>query len=342
LSDRPRSSGRDDATVTVRPFRGEDEAAVLAMLQVAFGQWPRGLDGVGGPEFFAWKHRASPFGPSTLLVAELDGGVVGFVGLMPWRLRFSGLIRQTARGVDLAVDPSHRRRRVSMRLIQAVRDCYGAEIALAWSNPNEHSRPGVLKSGRERVAGLPTYIAAGTLQAGASGRPSTSGRRDAARQDIALDAAAALGDDELVNRVLAHGDEQRDRIATARDAEFLRWRYGHSGVYRASVACRDERFAIAIFRVQERGRLRVARICELLVADGDVALARRLLRDVRHASGAHVLTCAFSTSRTAALCGFVRSPRATMIAANPLHRGLVPDPTSPRSWALSLGDLELI
>jgi len=342
VSDQPRSSGRDDATVTVRRFRGEDEAAVLAMLQVAFGRWPRGLDGVGGAEFFAWKHRASPFGPSTLLVAELDGSVLGFVALMPWRLRFSGQIRNTIRGVDLVVDPSHRRRGVSMRLMEAVRDCYGPEIALGWSNPNERSTPGVLKSGRERVAGLPTYIAAGSLAAGASRRPAARGRRDAAGQDGALDVAAALYDDELVARVLAHDDERRDRIATARDLDFLRWRYGHPGVYRASVACRDERGAIAIFRVQERGRLRVARICELLVANGDVVLARRLVRDVRRASGAHALTCAFSASRTAALCGFVRSPRATMIASNPLHHDLVPDPTSPRSWALSLGDLELI
>ncbi|HEY2180118.1 MAG TPA: GNAT family N-acetyltransferase [Solirubrobacteraceae bacterium] len=326
----------------MRHFRGEDETAVLAMLQVAFGRWPRGLDGVGGAEFFAWKHRASPFGPSTLLVAELAGSVVGFVGLMPWRLRFSGQIRQTIRGVDLVVDPSHRRRGVSMRLIEAVRDSYGPDIALGWSNPNERSRPGVLKSGRERVAGLPTYITAGLPAPGASRRGAAPGRRDAAAQDGTLDAAAALGDDELFARVLSRDAERRDRIATARDVEFLRWRYGQSPVYRASVASRNERVAIAIFRVQQRGRLRLARICELLPGDGDVALARRLVRDVRRASAAHALTCAFPASRTAALCGFVRSPRATIIAANQLHHDLVPDPTSPRSWALSLGDLELI
>jgi GNAT superfamily N-acetyltransferase len=336
------SSGGGDETVIVRRFRGEDEAVVLAMLQAAFGRWPRGLDGIGGAEFFAWKHRASPFGPSTLLVAELDGSVVAFVALMPWRLHFSGQVRQTIRAVDLVVDPAHRRRGVSMRLLDAVRDCYGPEIALGWSNPNQHSRPGVLKSGRERVAGHPTYIAVGAPAPGANQRRASPGRRDAAGQDGTLDAAAALGDDELVARVLADDDERRGRIATVRDVEFLRWRYGHSTVYRASVACRDERVAIAIFRVQQRGRLRLARICDLLVGDGDVALARRLVRDVRRASAAHALTCAFSASRTAALCGFVRSPRTTMIAANPLHHDLVPDTTSPRSWALSLGDLELI
>jgi hypothetical protein len=31
-----------------------------------------------------------------------------------------------------------------------------------------------------------------------------------------------------------------------------------------------------------------------------------------------------------------------MIATNPLHAELAPDPTLPRSWALSLGDLELV
>jgi hypothetical protein len=38
----------------------------------------------------------------------------------------------------------------------------------------------------------------------------------------------------------------------------------------------------------------------------------------------------------------VRAPGTVAIAANPLWQGLHPDPAVTGSWALSLGDLELL
>jgi GNAT superfamily N-acetyltransferase len=336
LSQRSSSSAPGSDAVAARELRVEDEASVLELLKVAFGAWPRGLDDGRPEELFSWKHRASPFGPSTLLVADVDGRVAGFLALMPWRLRFGGVVQETMRGVDLAVDPSARRRGVSMSLIGAARGHYGPQIALGWSNPNESSRLGVLKSGRRRVAGLPMFVAPGSP--GRGGGERRAAHAAAERRD---DAGNLLADQTLLGHVLEHASGREGRITTAHTAAFLRWRYGALGVYQAVSAERGDRCGIAIFRVQRRRGMRVARICELLF-DGDAALARELTRSVRRAARASLLTCAFPDARTAADCGFVRAPRTAMIATNPLHAELAPDPTLPRSWALSLGDLELV
>jgi Acetyltransferase (GNAT) family len=330
-------------SVTVRTCRPEDEAAVLTLLQSAFGRWPRGVDGVRAEAFFRWKHSQSPFGRSTLLLAEAGGAPLGFVALMPWRLRFGEQVHATTRGVDLAVDPTAQRRGVSMRLIAAARERHGREIALGWSNPNERSRGGVLKSGRRRVEVIPRFVGAGAVSREGIKRWRLSAVDEPARgAHLADDAAAVLEDDALLHDVLLWPRAGPCRIETARSAEFLRWRYGRGGAYRALVTeDRKGRRGLAIFRARRRGRWRTAHIFELL-AGADAGLARRLTRGVRRASEADLLACAFPSPRAAARCGFVRAPGSVTIAANPLREDLRPDPTQPGAWALSLGDLELI
>jgi predicted N-acetyltransferase YhbS len=333
-----------DAAITVRACAPADEPAVLELLQAAFGRWPRGVEGVRPEQFFRWKHSESPFGRSALLVAEADGAAVGFLALMPWRLRFGEHVHTTTRGVDLVVDPAAQRRGISMRLIAAARKGYDSEIVMGWSNPNERSRVGVLKSGRRRVDGIPRFVGAGAVTwAGVKRLALHGGVEPAHAGRAAHDAAAVLADESMLRAVLGRAGAGPDRIETARSTEFLRWRYGRPGAYRALVAeDRDGRPALAIFQTQRRGLLRTAHVVELLVARDDVKLARRLTRGVRRAANADFVACAFASPRTALHCGFVPAPGAAMIAANPLRDGLQPDPTLPGSWALSLGDLELI
>ncbi len=336
------SGSLTDAPIAVRPFGGADRAGVLEILGAAFGHWPRALEGVAPGEFFSWKHEQSPFGRSILLVAEADDALVGFLALMPWRLSLQGEAHQTIRGVDIAVHPSAQRRGVSVALIAAARGCYDEQIALGWSNPNERSRRGVLRSGRRRVGLLPRYAGLGSpVWRAARATRRAQEPSDGARAEREI--ASVLDDDALLARALTPGGWRRSSIATARDPEFLRWRYGRWSAYRALVAeDRSGRHGVAIFRVQGHGRLRVAHVCELLVERDAVSLARRLLRGVRRAAASDVVVCAMTSRRTAAACGLVRVPGGATIAANPLRDDLRPDPTEARSWALSLGDLELI
>ena len=324
--------------VTVCAYREENEPAVLALLASAFGRWPKDLDAEPGA-FFRWKHETSPFGPSIRLVATVDGEVAGFLALMPWRLSFAGTIHETMRGVDIAVAPDFQRVGVANALIAASRSNYSDDIALGWSNPNERSRPGVLKSGRKRVNGLPRFVGFGGAGLGTVKRLFASGS-PADETDESL--VVALADEALLGRVLS-GPSPSGRISTAYDVDFLRWRYGQQGHYRAVVSEHPRAGAgIAIFRTQMHGRFSIARVCELLTERDDERVVRDLVRQVRQRARTDLLVCAFTSSRAARRCGLVRSRRTAMIAANPLHGGLVPDPTQASAWALSLGDLELI
>jgi hypothetical protein len=324
-------------SVTVCAYREENEPAVLALLAGAFGRWPTGLD-AEPRAFFRWKHETSPFGPSIRLVAKVDGEVAGFLALMPWRLCFAGVTYETMRGVDIAVAPQFQRLGVAAALIAASRSNYSSDIALAWSNPNQRSRPGVLNAGRKRVDGLPRFVGFGGAALGTGRRLFASGPPLPADESV----VAALADEALLERVLS-GPGPIGRISTASDAEFLRWRYGQQGDYRAVVSEHPRAGAgIAIFRTRMHGRFSVARICELLTEGGDERVVRELVRQVRQRARTLFLVCAFTSSRAARRCGLVRSRRTAMIAANPLRDGLVPDPTQASAWALSLGDLELI
>jgi len=328
--------------VKVRTFEAKDEPRVLEVLQAAFGQWPRDIQGVAPSEFFGWKHVAGPFGPSTLLVAESDSAVIGFAAYMPWRLRASGQTLTTMRGVDFAVHPSHRRRGASVALIQtAVRHCSG-DVAFIWSNPNEQIRPGSLKSGRRQVGRFPRFVRPCGPLRGMIRRACAKGSRtpDHLRTE-AEPAAEILRDGAHASLLLAQ--QPGDRLATAKDLEYLRWRYGRFEEYRAIRADAGAGFGgMVIFRPRRHGPFWVSHVCELFVEQNDRRSARHLLRQVRDAAAADFVSCSFPSRHDAALFGFVQYGHGTALTAYPLQQDLIPDPTRRASWALSFGDLELI
>ena len=326
----------------VRTFREADESGVLDVLQAAFGEWPSDLEGVDPAEFFRWK-MACPFGPPISIVAEAEGRVIGFSATLPWRLRAQKQILATVRGVDLAVHPSYRRRGVSLAVMRAGIEQVPDDVAFTWNNPNEYSRSGVLKTGRRKAVSLPRFVQLRPTVRQTARRAYGKGSRTPAHLPVEAESAAeALIDGPHVTRLLSRTDQSSDRLTTARDLEYLRWRYGHFEEYRAvqSDAGADPG-GIAIFRLRRRGAFWVSDVCELLVAKNDLRTARHLLRRVRDASPVDFIRCGFTSRPHAMRCGFLQAG-TTVVITRPVQQNLVPDPTQRDSWALSLGDLELL
>jgi hypothetical protein len=319
--------------IRVREFGQGDEAAVLALLQKSFGRWPE-IETVTAQDFFRWKFTQCPFGPAMLRVAEIDGVVAGVAAYMPWRFRDGQREVNALRGADLAVDHAHRGRGVSMAIRAAAR--FDGNFEFAWSNPNEDSHPGAVKAGR-RVASLPRFVGPGgarALRARATSRVAV-GRRAAGAA-----VGEILADTEEVHSLLGAARTVGGRLSTAKDLPYLRWRYGSFDRYRAVRIGSEGCTGIAIFRLRPDGT--VVHVCELIVADGDRTTARRLLRLVRSLCAAPIVTCRFPCALDAARAGFLPRRRRDVIDVHLLREHVVPDPCSDESWALSLGDLELL
>jgi hypothetical protein len=331
-----------DAAFDVRGFEARDGPGVLELLQATFGRWPRDIQGIAPSEFFRWKHMDGSFGPSKLLVAEAEDAVIGFLAYMPWRFLASGRVVSTMRGVDLAVHRSYRRLGVSMAIRAEAEPPSG--VALIWSTPNGQSHPGQLKSARRDVRNLPRFVRP-------CGRLRDMTRRVCAEESKAAEhlhveadtAGEILGDGEHASRLLAHTVQPSARLATSKDLDYLRWRYAQFEEYRAiTVATGAGASGMAIFRPRRHGPFWVSHVCELLVEGNDPHTTRRLLRQVSEASPADFISCNFSSRHRAARYGFVQLRGRTVLTVYPLQQNLIPDPTERSSWALSLGDLELL
>ncbi len=335
-----RTTAHDDA-VKVRPFEAEDEPQVLDVLKAAFGAWPGEIERGAPAEFFRWKHMASPFGPSVLMVAETDGEVIGFYAYMAWRFRAQVGVLTTMRGVDLAVHPAHRRRGVSLA-IRAEPE-FSDDVAFFWSNPNEPSRPGSLMAGRHRVGKFPRFARPCGRLRETIRRAREQGSKTPAQLQVEADTASEiLGDGAPASALLGQAKGVGDRLQTAKDLDYLRWRYGRFEDYRAVQTDAGQAGGLVIFRPRRLGPFWVLDVCELFVERNDYPTARHLLGQVSRTAPADFISCSFASGRDAALCGFVQSPGGMVLMAAPLQQNLAPDPTKRASWALSRGDLELL
>jgi hypothetical protein len=84
----------------------------------------------------------------------------------------------------------------------------------------------------------------------------------------------------------------------------------------------------------------------LLVAPGQLPVARGLLRSVVRAASVELVRCRFgegSTAyRAALLSGFVRAPGRSVPTVRSLQGEILPDLRRRGSWALSQGDFDLL
>lgn len=328
-------------TLAVRQYREEDEASVLDLLRASLGEGPAGAR---VPDFFRWKHLANPFGRSLMLLGEADGRIVGLRAFLRWRFVAGNRTVEAVRAVDTATHPSFQGRGVFSRLTRDAIEVLREEADLVFNTPNEKSLPGYLKLGWSVVGRVPVSFRVR--------RPGTFlwNLRDSAphRPRPTVDAspvAEALADDDGVAELLQRIERPDDRLSTPRTIEYLRWRYGSAPLLDYRAVRLDVGEGLAIFRVRPRRGLWEATVTELLVSAGDVSAGRRLLRRVARAVAVDHLTCSFprgsGASGAVRRAGYVRAPGGMTLVTNPLRGKATPDPTDLRSWALSLGDLEV-
>jgi GNAT superfamily N-acetyltransferase len=332
--------------IAIRPYRQDDEGAVLDLLGSTLGDGPAGHR---PPEFFRWKHAQSPFGPSYMLVAEADDRIVGLRAFMRWRFRAGDQLLRAVRAVDTATHPEYQGRGIFSRLTRRAVDELRQDVDLVFNTPNQNSLPGYLKMGWRMVGRMSVDVRVRRLipvmrefrrlrSTAAPTRPRPAVRAESAEEALS---------DPSVATLLAEAEESNRRLVTPLNGEYLGWRYGSAPLL-GYLAVREEiggaLAGVALFRVRARGKLWETTVAEAIVRSGDVRTARRLLgRVVRAASVDHV-SCLFppgsAPARGARAAGFLPAPGGPELVVNPLHE-VLPDPLELASWGLSLGDLEV-
>lgn len=341
------------AELRLRPASSRDRDDILDLLRRSLGEGGAGKD----PASWSWKHEASPFGPSPMLVAEADGGLVGLRAFSRWAWRSRGRELQAVRAVDTATHPDWRGNGVFSRLTLTLADRLAREdVAFVFNTPNAESMRGYLKMGWRHVTRVPLWVRpvrVGRLPrllaaVGRRGGPTTDAPQPVGR----FAAAADLLRDPRLPALLAREETGREpRLHTVRTLAYLQWRYADIPRLRYHALWRldGDAQAAVIFRAKLRRGLVEVLVSELMLSPGDAGarLGRELLRTLcRRADGDYVTACAASgTSEAAALrgAGFVRVPR---LGPNLIFRPLalpadVPSPLRWESWRCSVGDLEI-
>lgn len=330
------------------PDRRED---IVELMNAALGRTDAVRRDV---DYWIWKHEQNPFGPSIVLLAEIDGRLAGMRAFMRWRLNFGGETVEAAKPVDSVTHPDFQRRGIFSRLtVAACEEAQRLGVRLLFNTPNQNSLPGYLKLGWQKVGELPVLArAVHPLRAAwrlARRRPLRL--RDesipAGRSGEATSADAFLsegGGDFL----LATGESADAAIRTDQNSAFLRWRYAGHPHLRYSVQTLERggsTAGAAIFRHNERHGLHELLIDDIVVSGNSVSVLRELVRGLGCVSDADYLALHSGerASKTLAVrrAGFHRVPgkRITLVG-RVLENDFAIDPLRPENWALCLGDLE--
>ena len=320
--------------IEVVPASPEHEPAILDLLATTLGR----VGSAREVEFFRWKHTRNPFGRSPGWVAVDGVDVVAFRTFLRWEFRHGDRRVRAARAVDTATRSDYQGRGLFTTLTLVALEALRADgVDFIFNTPNDQSRPGYLKMGWHVVGRLPTVLRPTSVR---TVRKLVGARRPAERWSCAsssgVPAAEALSDGPVIDRLL---DSLPDvaGLRTRRSVDYLRWRYGWQELqYRALSASSDPAEGLALFRIRRRGPAVEASLCELLVPDGQLAVARHLVGQVARAAEVdHVI----ALSPPSVGAGLLPVPRIGPILT---WRGLAMATAPARSeWSLSLGDVEL-
>jgi predicted N-acetyltransferase YhbS len=287
-----------------------DVPGILACLRASFG------DDVDEAR---WRHLhlANPLGPSVIVVARAEEGVIGHIASLRRRVRFFGTEYKVAHVIDTTVHPAWRRRGVFRDLVPASEAAVErAGLAASYGVANQMARHAAVKHERRRPLGpfpLLVHPLRPLATVAAVGRHYWE--RDHGPGEPAIPECAAAGPlqhpsgapvlaevgagtwtppqfDERHSRLFARADDLPP-VAFVRDADHLRWRYPAAAT--DLYAQRDlvdgaDVVATAILRLVAVAGIRLAFVMEWHWQRGAADAGRRLLADalrLARRAGAH-------------------------------------------------------
>jgi GNAT superfamily N-acetyltransferase len=324
----------------IRKATKQDIPAIIDLLKASLGE----TSSPKTPEYWNWKHLQNPFGPSPVLLAEIDNHLAGIRAFLRWQWQRGDTTYSALRAVDTATHPDYRGRGIFKKLtLRLVDDCRAAGDDFIFNTPNEQSRPGYLKMGWQSLGRVPVRLRVR--------RPlHVLWRRFRRQAEVATgpepdytDYPVAAALDRLA-QLAWFPDGVEEGLHTPRTLDYLRWRYQHCPVQDYGAVCADDFLLVFYLRAQALGR--ELRIVQLEAApDRRPAALNAAISQLARTYGADYLSIAPTRERTLSsylsrgrfLPGQAVGPILTFNALQPRAEDL----EDMSNWHYQLGDLEL-
>lgn len=312
------------------------------------------------PELLRWQYRSEEYGPTTTVVAEASGRLVGHYSAIAVPVAVNGRLVPAMRGVDGVTAASHRGQRIFPRSAALILDTArqrGVEVVL--SNPNDLSLGGIASSGWDHI-GDPrplVRLVDGSAIVGRSPVPLPRPFADLAARALSLrppirDTAGVptVARLEAPPADLETLDAQaRPTFGIVRDARWWRWRYASHPVhaYHYLEARRGDRLVgAAVSSTRDDAGGQVLQLLDLVAVDAttDRALVDGAAAQAAELGAGAVVAAALAGTewaRRLRRAGFVPVP--ARLQPRPIHL-LVADLTGSRPglaaepWTFTLGD----
>ncbi len=195
-------------TFSARPYRAEDERAVLDLWHVAFG---KELD----PELWRWKYVDNPFGMRVLVCRDPSGeiAVVMYSGV-PYRAWWKGRLVEIVQLMDIMSHPDYRKTGLFIKAAEVFFDLFaGGDSVLYYGIPGRyHFDIGAKYLDYSELESGVAYLRGSTARLARPGSLFGPSLRRIDRAEPVLDA--------IWSEVAEHY-----RLAAVRDAAFVDWRF---------------------------------------------------------------------------------------------------------------------
>lgn len=319
----------------IRPSTTSDVPKIINLLKLSLGEslMPK------SEEYWNWKHVQNPFGSSPVLVAEEDGQLIGVRAFMRWEWQCGNQKLEAVRAVDTATHPDHQGKGIFKKLTIALLDyCEREGIDFVFNTPNGKSKPGYLKMGWQSAGKLPvrlTFV-----------RPfSMIKNRLINKPPVEFLKLEKRNEFELADQLkeIFFADENQTSWITAKDLNFIRWRYLNVPVVTYYGCARQK--GLVIFRLKQNILGVELRIVEALGDEKQIMEAlhhiyTKVAFDYMSSSGKIALRLrAFAVNSWGWLAFTFRSgPEVTV---KPVIKKEIDSFLYFKQWDPTLGDLEL-
>lgn len=347
----------------IRQISDHNTGDLVNLLSVSLGQ--NSEASAKTEQFWNWKHRDSPFGPSYGLTATnpSDATIAGLRVLMHWELvNREGEHARCARAVDTATHPDFQRMGIFSRLTKAaVKELTENGVDIIFNTPNLKSKPGYLKMGWEEVTSWPVYINVRKPVAFTygitAGRKFNRKRTIPVREEVFTDEVWTYKEltekysPDMLRDFFSDVEAYRNSCPgwhTPISFDYVTWRYGsHPSVDYGFVITEynGEPQGIAVLRRNTRFGLKEIIVADLFLPGNAAESGKKLLRKVKQCCHPDYFIAHYNQQtqeyNLLRKSGFIKAPGQSIDFTVRELASSTEKFNHPAYWNLTLGDLEM-